>query len=40
MIGVWLLGFRHGFDPDHVAAITDISGSQPTRRRALGYSTL
>ena len=40
MIGVWLLGFRHGFDPDHVAAITDIAGSQLTRRRALGYCTL
>jgi high-affinity nickel-transport protein len=33
------LGFRHGIDWDHIAAITDIAGSQDTPRRALGYAT-
>lgn len=35
MLGVFVLGFRHGFDVDHVAAIGDIGGSQPFRWRAL-----
>ena len=34
------LGLRHGFDWDHVAAITDITGSQVDRRRSLTLSTL
>lgn len=29
------LGFRHGFDYDHVAAITDIASVQPTPRQAM-----
>lgn len=40
MIAIFTLGFRHGFDPDHVAAITDISGSQLGRLRAFVLSTL
>ncbi|HEX6310665.1 MAG TPA: hypothetical protein VF152_03485 [Acidimicrobiia bacterium] len=38
MLGVMMLGLRHGFDPDHVAALTDIAGSQPTRLRSLTCS--
>lgn len=34
------LGFRHGVDWDHIAAITDITASQETPRRALGLATL
>jgi len=34
VLGIFALGFRHGFDVDHVAAITDISGSQLWRKRA------
>lgn len=34
------LGLRHGFDWDHVAAITDITSSQDDTRRALLFSTL
>jgi hypothetical protein len=33
------LGFRHGIDWDHLAAITDIAGSQDTSRRAMVYGT-
>lgn len=40
MLGIFTLGFRHGFDLDHVAAITDISGSQLFRLRAFVLSTL
>lgn len=40
MLGIFTLGFRHGFDVDHVAAITDISGSQLFRLRAFILSTL
>ncbi len=40
MLGIFTLGFRHGFDLDHVAAITDISGSQFGRLRAFALSTL
>ncbi len=46
VLGIGLLlttfgfGLRHGIDWDHVAAITDIAGSQEDVRRALGYSTL
>ncbi|MDZ4836181.1 MAG: hypothetical protein SGJ27_20580 [Candidatus Melainabacteria bacterium] len=38
----FLLGLRHSFDVDHLAAITDISAAQTTRRGAiwgsLGYA--
>ena len=40
MLAIFTLGFRHGFDVDHVAAITDISGSQLGRWRAFVLSTL
>jgi len=30
-----ILGFRHGFDYDHIAAITDIVSVQPSRRLAM-----
>ncbi|MBI2170018.1 MAG: hypothetical protein HYU28_11060, partial [Actinobacteria bacterium] len=34
------LGLRHGFDWDHVAAITDITSSQGDTRRSMEFSTL
>jgi hypothetical protein len=34
------LGFRHGIDWDHIAAITDITSSQEERRSALLFGTL
>ena len=33
-------GFRHGIDWDHIAAITDITSSQPSARRSMGMATL
>jgi hypothetical protein len=36
----FLFGLRHGFDLDHLAAITDITGSTPAARRSLFLSTL
>jgi cytochrome c biogenesis protein CcdA len=35
-----LVGFRHGFDWDHIAALTDLTGSQPTPRRSMRLATL
>lgn len=35
-----VFGFRHGFDWDHLAALTDLTASQRSRRRALWLSTL
>lgn len=35
LIVVFLAGLRHGFDIDHIAAITDITSSQTSRRRSL-----
>lgn len=40
VLGIFTLGFRHGFDPDHVAALTDIAGSEPFRARAFMLSTM
>ena len=34
------LGFRHGFDWDHVAALSDIAASQQSRRRSMMLATL
>ena len=34
------LGLRHGIDWDHIAAISDIAGSQKSRRRSMGMGTL
>ena len=36
----FLFGFRHGIDWDHIAAITDIAGSQDDRRSAIFFGTL
>jgi high-affinity nickel-transport protein len=33
-------GFRHGIDWDHIAAITDITGTQDTGRRSMFFATL
>ena len=33
-------GFRHGIDWDHIAALTDITGSQETSRRSMLFATL
>jgi hypothetical protein len=35
-----LFGFRHGIDWDHIAAITDIAGSQPDRRRSILFGSI
>ena len=40
LISAFLFGFRHGIDWDHIAAITDITGSQEDRRSALLFGTL
>jgi hypothetical protein len=34
------LGFRHGFDWDHLAAISDIAASQQSRRRSVTLASL
>jgi high-affinity nickel-transport protein len=33
-------GFRHGIDWDHIAALTDITGTQSTSRRSMVLATL
>jgi len=33
-------GFRHGIDWDHIAALTDITSSQPDPRRSMRFATL
>ncbi len=35
LLSAALLGFRHGFDYDHVAAISDIASTEPNSRRAM-----
>ena len=35
-----MFGFRHGFDWDHIAALTDLTGSQASRRRSMWLATL
>ncbi len=40
LITAFLFGFRHGIDWDHIAAITDITGSQDDRSQALVFGTL
>ena len=41
LIGAGLgLGLRHGVDWDHIAAITDVTGVQPDRRRAIWLGSL
>ncbi len=38
--GALAFGFRHGFDWDHLAALTDLTGSQTSRRRSMWLGTL
>jgi high-affinity nickel-transport protein len=40
LVSAFLFGFRHGIDWDHIAAITDITGSQDDRRTALLFGSL
>jgi ABC-type nickel/cobalt efflux system permease component RcnA len=40
ILSAFLFGFRHGIDWDHIAAITDIAGSQDDRRSAMLFGTL
>lgn len=35
-----LFGLRHGFDWDHIAALTDLTGSQRSARRAMRLASL
>ncbi len=39
LLTIGLVGFRHGFDVDHIAAISDIAAGASSRRRALYLST-
>ncbi|MBI3648201.1 MAG: hypothetical protein HY240_05585 [Actinobacteria bacterium] len=39
VVAAFLFGFRHGIDWDHIAAITDIAGSQENRRSAMVFGT-
>jgi high-affinity nickel-transport protein len=38
--GAVVFGFRHGFDWDHIAALTDLTGSQTSSRRSMWLATL
>jgi high-affinity nickel-transport protein len=40
LLSTGVLGFRHGFDYDHIAAITDITSVEPTRPRAMRMGLL
>jgi high-affinity nickel-transport protein len=40
LVTAFTLGLRHGIDWDHIAAITDIAGLQPDRRRAVRTATI
>src|ERR1700757_19685 len=40
LLSAALLGFRHGLDYDHIAAITDISSVQAKARDAMRYGLL
>src|SRR5256885_14424540 len=40
LLTAFWLGFQHGIDWDHLAAITDITSSQDERRQSLVYGTL
>ena len=40
ILSAFLFGFRHGIDWDHIAAITDIAGSQDDRRSAMFFGTI
>ncbi len=40
LLSAFALGFRHGIDWDHIAAITDITSSQRSVRTGLRFATL
>src|SRR5262245_49364609 len=40
LVSAVAFGFRHGFDWDHLAAITDLTSSQSKPRRSLLLATL
>ncbi len=40
LLSAFGFGFRHGIDWDHIAAITDITSSQPSIRTGLRFATL
>lgn len=40
VVAAFLAGLRHGFDIDHIAAISDITSSQPDRRKSLVLATI
>src|SRR5512142_210789 len=40
LVSAAVLGFRHGLDYDHIAAITDISSVQSRPRDAMRYGLL
>jgi cytochrome c biogenesis protein CcdA len=40
LVSAVAFGFRHGFDWDHLAAITDLTSSQPKRRRSMLLATM
>jgi high-affinity nickel-transport protein len=40
LFSAFAFGFRHGIDWDHIAAITDITSSQSSRRMGLRFATL
>src|SRR5579863_8781780 len=40
LVSAGMLGFRHGLDYDHIAAITDISSVQSRARDAMRYGLL
>jgi high-affinity nickel-transport protein len=40
IVTAFVFGLRHGVDWDHIAAITDITGSQQRKRDSLLFSTL
>lgn len=35
-----VLGLRHGIDSDHIVAISDVTATEPTTRRAFGRATI
>ncbi|GBD11878.1 High-affinity nickel transport protein [bacterium HR23] len=39
-LGTLVLGLRHGIDWDHIAAIADLTGAQPTRLRGFIMGTI
>lgn len=40
LLSAAVLGFRHGFDYDHIAAITDITSLEPSRARGMRMGLL